>query len=139
MLMLSFGTASMLNAQKPEIITSDKKGWHKIGENTVNFKTDRDEILVIGADKFRSILFRVSEAPIHLVRANISYESGDGEDISLDFPVQVAGESRIVNLNGGERSIKKITFVYHTLPNRRDEKAHVEIWGLKTNYDKNSR
>jgi len=48
----------------------------------------------------------------------------------------MAGESRVIDLNGGERNLKKIVFVYKTLPNRKDEKAHVEIWGLKTNTDK---
>ena len=34
-----------------QVVISDKTGWHKIGENTVDFKTETDEILVIGADR----------------------------------------------------------------------------------------
>jgi hypothetical protein len=42
-------------------------------------------------------------------------------------------ESRVINLNGGERSLKKIVFVYKTLPNQNKEKAEVAVWGLKIN------
>ncbi|HOZ88335.1 MAG TPA: hypothetical protein PL029_11285 [Bacteroidia bacterium] len=139
MAVLSMGLANTILAQKPEIITSDKKGWHKIGETTVDFKTDHDEIAVLGADKFKALLFKVTDAPIHLIRGNISYESGTGEDFKMDYPVQAAGESQVIYIKGGEREIKRINFVYRTLPNREDDKAHVEIWGLKTNADKKSK
>lgn len=38
-----------LTAQTPAVMVSDKPGWHKIGEKTVDFTRDRDEISVIGA------------------------------------------------------------------------------------------
>ena len=44
-------------------------------------------------------------------------------------------ESKAYNLNGGERNLKKISFDYNTLPNIKDEKAEIEVWGLKTNAD----
>jgi hypothetical protein len=129
----SFGTAY---AQKPAVIASDKTGWHKIGETTVRFQKERDEILVMGADKFASLKFKVTEAPIDLTSLEVYYESGDRQDIMVNMPIQAPGESRVIDINGGERSLKKIVFVYKTLPNRKDTKAHVEIWGFKTNADK---
>ncbi len=123
-------------AQPPAIMVSDKAGWHKIGETTVNFQKERDEILVLGADRFASIKFRVSEAPIHLMDLEVYYESGDKQVVKINTPIKPAGESRVIELNGGERNLKKIVFVYKTLPNRKDLKAHIEIWGLKTNTDK---
>lgn len=127
----SFGIAT---AQQPAVMVSDAAGWHKIGEKSVNFKTERDEISVIGADRFSAIKFKVTEAPIDLVSLEITYESGDKQDVMINQEIKKAGESRTIDLKGGaERSIKKIIFVYKTLPNSKDEKAHVEIWGLKTN------
>jgi hypothetical protein len=125
-----------MNAQKPAVVVSDKKGWHKIGSTNVNFKTEREEVIVMGADRFASIKFKVEDAPISLVSAEIYYESGDSQNIPLAFDIKSPGESRVIDLNGGERSLKKIVFVYKTLPNRKDEKAHIEIWGYKTNADK---
>lgn len=128
----SYGNA---NAQTGVMI-SDKTGWHTIGETTVDFKRDSDEVNVVLADRFAALKFKVEDAPINLMAMTVYYESGDHQHVDINSEIKVAGESRVIDLNGGERSIKKIVFVYKTLPNRKDEKAHVEIWGLKTNTDK---
>jgi hypothetical protein len=129
----SFGTAK---AQQPAVMVSDDKGWHKIGETTVDFQKESDEIVVIGADRFASIKFKVVDAPIDLISLVIYYESGDKQDIKVNMPIKAPGESRIIDLNGGERNLQKIVFNYKTLPNNKDVKAHVEVWGLKTNANK---
>ncbi len=129
----NFGTAF---AQKPAIILSDKSGWHKIGKVTVDFSKDRDQIDVLGADRFAKIKFKVEKEPIDLISLEVYFESGDKQDIVVNSKIKEAGESEVIKLNGGERSLKKIVFVYKTLPNRKDKKAKVEVWGLKTNTDK---
>lgn len=134
----SFGTATAQETKTDkshELIISDKTGWHKIGELTADFKKEKEEMMVIGADRFASIRFKVTDAPIDLVSLEVYYESGDKQDIKVNTPIKSPGESRTIDLNGGERNLKKIVFVYKTLPNHKDEKAHVEIWGLKTNTD----
>ena len=135
-LLILAGDPQLVSAQKPEIIMSDKTGWHKIGKTTVTFKKDRDEIMILGKNRFASIKFKVMDAPIDLISLEVYYSSGDKQDIKINQPIKAAGESRIVDLNGGERNLKKIVFVYKTLPNRKDVKAHVEVWGLKTNAPK---
>lgn len=135
--LLAFGaTHSQLNAQQPAVVISDKTGWHKIGETKVDFTKDRDEVIVIGADKFASMKFKVTDAPIDITDVEVYYESGDNQKINLGSSIKAPGESRVVDLNGGERRIKKIVFMYKTIPNYKDNKAHVEIWGNKTNTDK---
>ena len=129
------GASGVAFGQAPKVVTSDKAGWHKIGETTVDFKKERDEIAVLGADKFAAIKFRVTTEPIDLVEAYVVYESGDDQKININSHIKAAGDSRQIDLNGGERSIRKIGFVYKTLPNAADKKAHLEIWGLKTNSD----
>lgn len=127
----SFGIAS---AQTPSVMVSDEAGWHKIGERTVDFKKDRDEIAVLGSDKFSTIKFKVTEATIDLVSLEVVFESGDNQNVMVGQSVKAPGESRVIDLKGGaERSIKKINFVYKTLPNSKDERASVEVWGKKTN------
>ncbi|HKR03652.1 MAG TPA: hypothetical protein VJY62_03375, partial [Bacteroidia bacterium] len=123
-------------AQQPAIITSDKKGWHKISETTVDFTRDRDELIVMGADRFASIRFEVTGAAIDLQDLEIYYESGPKQDIAVRTLISMGSESRVIDLNGGERALKKIVFVYKTQQNKQGEKAHVTVWGLKTNADK---
>ncbi|MEP6748856.1 MAG: hypothetical protein ABJB86_14085 [Bacteroidota bacterium] len=128
--------SGIAKAQKPEIILNDKTGWHRIGKTTVNFQKDRDEIIILGANKFASIKFKVEDAPINLIHLEVYYASGDRQDIKVNMSIKAPGESRVIDLNGGERNLKKIVFVYKTLPNRKDVKAHIEVWGLKTNANK---
>lgn len=123
-------------AQSTKVVISDKKGWHKIGETTVDFTRDRDEVMVVGADKFASLIFKVDDASIDLTEIEVFYENGDSQNVRIGYPIKAPGQSKEININGGERSIKKISFLYKTISNAKDVKAHVEIWGLKTNTDK---
>jgi len=136
-MMLAFAICHYtLSAQQPELVLSDKTGWHKIGETTVDFTKESDFISVIGADRFASLQFKVTEAPINLISVEVYFESGDSQKIEINMPIKVAGESKLIDLNGGERNLKKIKFVYKTLPNIKNQKSQVEIWGLKTNSDR---
>lgn len=117
----------------PALVLSDKTGWQKIAERTVDFSKDKDEVLVLGADRFASVKLKVTDAPVELLNLQIFYEDGEKQDVWINSPIETSGETRVIALNGGERDIQKIVFEYKTLANRNDEKAHVEIWGLKTN------
>jgi hypothetical protein len=127
---IAYGSA---NAQS--VVVSDKTGWHKIGSRTIDFKNDKDEITVLGADKFSSIKFKINDAPVNLKNVEVYYETGDNQNIEVNSPIGPEMESKAYDLNGSERSLKKITFDYNTLPNIKDEKAEIEVWGLKTNAD----
>ena len=134
--LLAIAICGVASAQLPKVVTSDKKGWHKIGETSVDFKKERDEITILVANRFAAIQLKVEDAPINLISAEAYYESGDKQDLKIMGSIKAAGESDVINLNGGERSLKKIVLVYKTIPNYKDKNAHVEIWGLKTNPDK---
>lgn len=129
-------TYSTSFAQVPKIIISDKTGWHKIGHTRVDFNKDRDAITVIGSRKFSTIKFKVTVAPIIISDLEVYYSSGDVQKININETIKSPGESRVIDLKGGERILRKIVFIYKTLPNRKDKKAHVQLWGYKTNADK---
>jgi len=131
------GTAGSAVAQNQntKVVISDKTGWHKIGEVFVDFKKDRDEINVVGADKFASLQFQVTDAPIHLMKLEIVYEDGGTKTFDTDMILEAGAESKAIDLKGMENDIKKVIFVYHTVGDRHDEKAKVELWGMKTNVD----
>jgi hypothetical protein len=118
------------------VILSDDTGWHKIGETTVDFKKEKDEIRVVGANRFASLKFKVTDAPVDIIDMEVHYDKADIQNIRVNSPVQAGAESRVIDLKGAEPDIRKIVFVYKTLPNRKDEKAKVEIWGYKTNVEK---
>jgi hypothetical protein len=130
-IMLSIFMATAINAQKSIKVKNDNKGWQKIGETTVNFKKDKDQVFVTGEDAFAALKFKVTEAPIRLIDIDIFFENGNSQNVKINDEIKTEGEGKRVDLNGNERRIKKIVFVYKTLEKRSDEKAKVEIYGLK--------
>jgi hypothetical protein len=60
-------------AQKPEVVVSNKPGWHKIGEVKADFKMENQSISVLGADKFKSIKLKVTDAPINIENVKFFY------------------------------------------------------------------
>jgi len=133
LILLAIAAYGVASAQLPKVVASDKKGWHKIGETTVNFQKETDEVIILVANRFAAIQLKVEDAPINLISAEAYYESGDKQDLKIMGSIKAPGESDVINLNGGERTLKKIVLVYKTIPNYKDKNAHVEIWGLKTN------
>jgi hypothetical protein len=118
-------------AQEPSIMLSDDPGWHKIGEVKADFKMENQSISVMGEDKFKSILLKVTDAPINIDGLQVFYESGEMEKFDVKNELKAGAETRKLDLKGGGQEIEKVVFTYKTLPNQQDEKAHVELYGLK--------
>lgn len=127
------GINAKISAQQPAIIVSDETGWHKIAETKVNYKTDKDEIMVMGKDRFSTLIVKVTEAPVELLSIDIHFDDGTMQKAAINKSFVNAGQSDVIKLTGGERSIKKIVFVYKTITNPQDKNGHVEVWGLKKN------
>jgi hypothetical protein len=128
-LLVAFVTSAF--AQEPSVMLSNKPGWHKIGEVKADFKMENQSISVLGNDQFKSILLKVTDAPINIEELQVFYESGDMEKFNVKNELKAGAETRKLDLKGGAQEIKKVMFTYKTLPNQQDEKAHVELYGLK--------
>jgi len=122
----------------PKVEVSDKTGWHKIGETTVSFDKERDEVMVLGADRYAKLKFKVTDAGIIISDITISYEDGTKQDVPVSATMAMGVESRVIDVPGAEKDIARISFVYKTVPNQAKDKAHVEIWGFKSNADKST-
>lgn len=136
-LFVLFLAVNSVSAQQPGVVLSDKSGWHKIGETKVNFKTETDEIIVIGANRFSAIKIKVTEAPVNIKSFDIHFDKGDVQSVTIGENIKAPGETRVIQLDGkGERIIRKVTFRYNTAAGNAGNRAHLELWGLKTNPDK---
>ena len=124
-------TAGVLQAQQPEVVTSNKPGWRKIGDSKVDFKSDKDQFLIIGADRFKSVLVKVFDAPVHIEKMEIEYDGGTKEEVELASELKPGSESKVIELKNNSAELKKVTFVYRTVPNATSDKAKLELWGLK--------
>lgn len=133
-LVLMLAVSAVAWAQKPKVVTTDKPGWTKIAETTVDFKTETDELLVIGNNRFDSLKFTVEDASISLVSFDIYFDKGGQQSVSVSQEIKSAGESQVVKLTGDtERKVTKVVFRYKTVGTAgSDKKATVKLWGLKS-------
>ena len=105
--------------------------WEKLGQRMVNMKADHDVIPVtIAEGTFTAVRFRVLKAPIHLLNVRIHYANGKSHNVAVNKRIPKGTDSRIIDLPGGKRIIKKITFNYKTIPNG-NGRAIVEAYGRK--------
>ncbi|HEY5825314.1 MAG TPA: hypothetical protein VIT44_13160 [Cyclobacteriaceae bacterium] len=130
-LLATIGVVNSSYAQAPGVVTSNSAGWHKIGEVKASFKMENESISVLGADRFKSIKLKVTDAPINIENIRVFYESGESEEINVRSELKAGAETRVIDLKGNTQELKKIVFTYKTLPNVKEDKAHVELYGLK--------
>ena len=129
--LLFVASHATLLAQSPKVVISDKDGWHKIGETRVDFKKETDKIPIIGAVRFAQVKIKVTDAPILLESFDVVFEDGAKQNVPVGQEFKVPGETKVVDF-GGEKNIKRVDFKYKTVGDG-DKKAHVELWGYKTN------
>ncbi|MDR2916080.1 MAG: hypothetical protein LBV74_14855 [Tannerella sp.] len=106
--------------------------WRLIGTTQAKFTADHDGIEVVGPfDNFRKVKFKVTDAPLRLVRMKITYDNGAPDEIPTAIDIPEGGESRIIDLRGvGKRSIRRIDFWYDTKGVLRG-RANVSVFGMK--------
>jgi hypothetical protein len=102
--------------------------WDKLGERVVNGGGDRDAI-VVGRDdgKLAAIQLKVEHSALELDDVVVTF--GDGTTFSPKTKL-VFGQgatSRVIDLPGGKRTIKRVDFKYANLPG--GGRAQIELWG----------
>jgi hypothetical protein len=72
--------------------------------------------------------FTMKFKPVNMHRLEVRYGNGEKEEVELKEQFRTGGESRVIDLPGNKRVIRKVDFVYDTkkLANR---KGIVELWG----------
>lgn len=105
--------------------------WQQLGFTIVDFKTDRDVIAVTGADNFRKLKFHVFDAPVQMINMHVIYENDAFDNIDLRFLIPAGGESRVLDLRGVTRRIRKVEFWYRSERPGSRGRAKVMLWGIK--------
>ena len=106
--------------------------WRYLGTVNARFTADHDAIVVQGPyDFFRRIKFKVTSAPINIIRLIVSYDDGGlPENIDTRFSIPAGGESRIIDLRGNRRKIRTVEFWYDT-KGVLQGRANVSVFGQK--------
>ncbi len=106
-------------------------GWRFIGDKTVAFGVDHDVIVTGNTnDDFRKLKLRVTDGPLKMYDMKVYFDNGSVQDVSIRTLIRQGGESRVIDLDGGLRHLKRIEFWYETKGFRKG-RARVAVWGYK--------
>lgn len=108
-----------------------QNGWRFIADKTVAFGVDHDVIVTGNTnDDFRKLKIRVTDGPLKMYDMKVYFDNGDVQDVSIRALIRQGGESRVIDLDGGLRHIKRIEFWYETKGFRKG-RARIAVWGFK--------
>jgi len=109
--------------------TADTTDWELIGERLVDHGLDHDIIPVtIAEGTFGKIKLIVRNRKIEFLDLKIHFGNGDVQDVAVRRIIPAGGETRIIDLEGNDRVIKKVTFWYRT-SGKAPGRATVRLWG----------
>ena len=102
-------------------------GWELLGQREVDFKYDHDQIEVGRSEgRFRQIEIRVKNAPIEVSDMVVTFGNDETFKPNLRHRFGEGSGSRIIDLPGERRTIRRIDFNYRSI-NRREGKGTVAV------------
>jgi len=129
-LFLGTGITSFSLIDHENIVKDQTIQWVKIGKRVVNMKVDHDEIPVnANSGVFTKLKFKVNIAPILVKNIKIIFGNGESENIVLNRKFAAGTESKVIDLPGNRRVVKKIIMNYKSFPGY--GKAVVVVWGKR--------
>jgi hypothetical protein len=103
--------------------------WERLGSRDVDFKGDRDTIEVGRSEgRFRQLQIRVKDAPIEISNMVVTFTNDQKFSPDLRHRFNEGTGSRVIDLPGERRAIRRIDFRYKSI-NRREGKGRVEVYG----------
>lgn len=91
--------------------------WERLGTRIVNMKADHDVIPVsMSEGVFTKLKFNVKKAPIYVRNIRVVFGNGKDMNLKIDRKFAPGSESRVLDLPGNKRIIKKIVLNYKSVP-----------------------
>ena len=123
------GTIAFLSIGDAEARRGGKRGWELLGSQKVGFIGDKDVIQVGRKDgDFSKIQLRVKGNEVEFLDVKIVYANGQTDDVRIRNKIRAGGETRAIDLKGGDRFIRRVELVYRSRPSFKGQ-ATVELWG----------
>ena len=105
--------------------------WVSLGQRHVTDKAERDSIEVTASEgTFEAIQLRVKRSAVRFVNVTVVYGTGTSDDLEVRDVIPAGGKSRVLDLRGANRVIKRINFTYEAKSLGR-RGALVEVFGRR--------
>lgn len=113
-------------------LTSQAAGpWTLLGSCKVHGHKDYDEIVVTASQgDFKAIKLFVQHEGIDFDRVVVHYGNGSTDKVDIRNFVPAGGETRVIDLAGGDRIIRKVVFYYKSNP-ATSKKGKVLLYGRR--------
>lgn len=126
---LLIGLAATIAGGWTTVATADD--WTFLGRRKVRWAADHDVIHVGAREaRFDHILIKVAGNGIYIFDLDVRYSNGAPDHIPMGLHIPQGGQSRAINLRGGDRYIRNVSFTYRR-PGDFDGPATVELWGQR--------
>lgn len=89
------------------------QGWTQLGTSKVHGHVDHDEIMVTGMrGDFSAIKLFVENEGIQFEKVVVHFANGGKEEMIIRDFIPAGGETRVLDLPGRDRVIRRVTFYY---------------------------
>ncbi len=109
-----------------------KPAWALLGQRNVTDRADHDTITVTGArGNFTAVKFEVQRRAVDFHRVVIHFGNGNDQNVELRNTIRAGGETRVIDIEGGDRVIRSIDFWYDAKTLGRGGRATVRVLGRR--------
>jgi hypothetical protein len=105
--------------------------WDQLGSRQVSFRAERDVIPAAGEGRFRAIRIVVSEGDLEMFNVRIVFGDGSAYSPETRLVFREGSWSRVIDLPGEARIIRRIEFSYRSIRATRDGRAVVTVYGRR--------
>lgn len=95
------------------------RAWTQVGAREVRDRVEQDTIALQDHRAFGQVRFCVSGNPVHFRDVDVFFRNGGHQDVALAARINPRQCSRIIDLDGGQRDIDRITLRYEEASARR--------------------
>jgi hypothetical protein len=82
--------------------------WELVGQRTVSFRPEREQIQVYGRDRHKQIMVCVYNQPVRIADLSVSFKNGGKQDVAVRNVIGAGQCTRAIDLNGHKRDIKSV-------------------------------
>ncbi|MBB1486673.1 hypothetical protein [Oceanospirillum sediminis] len=102
--------------------------WQQLGRQAVSGEADMNWIQVRNPDGFRQLRLMVKGAGVRIHRMTLVFQNGERYIARIDRFIPANSESHLINLPGGSRVIRQISFFYDAR-GLGQKRSVLSVWG----------
>lgn len=109
-----------------------RERWDVLGEKEVLFRAERD-VIEVGAreGRYSRLMLEAVGNGVELLDVDVIFGDGDHQDVAVREVLRAGTRTRVIDLRGGPRVIKRVALVYRTDDQKnREGRATIRVHGL---------